>query len=282
MYPGISTQIFGEKPLEAGHLRMIRDAGFDAAEIYGVPPHFDCFDTENIKNIAGSFRQAGLVPAAVHAPYMEPPERTLKGKALSLSLGNASRRARALSIVRAAIEAAKVVGSKTVVVHFGFFGDVARGEVLSNIISSLILLEEDLKGSGISIAFENVATPISVCSYMLYLLDKYDFRSMGICVDIAHANLNEDPSYAIESCRKKLIHIHASDNLGAMDEHLYPTEGSVRWPRVMAALKKIRYDGCFTFEPRKDADPVDILSRCRQLYDILLSMPDEEENHDPS
>ena len=101
---------------------------------------------------------------------------------------------------------------------------------------------------------------------------------MGICLDIAHANLNEDPPFAIEYCKERLLHVHISDNHGTADEHLYPFEGTVKWNNVISALRKIDYSGCLNFEPRNEMEPLDSLKRCKSIFDLFMEMPFEDDN----
>ncbi len=275
LYPGISTQIFRGEKLTAEHVKAIAASDFAAAEIYGMSPHFDCSDETLVRNAAGWFADEGIRVASVHAPIAEMMSGTRPRRGISISLGNSKRRARTLDSIFRTVDAANTLGAKIVVVHFGMFGDFLKGEVLSNIVSSLILIDDRIKGSGVAIAFENVATQISMAGYMTYLLEQYAFNRMGVCLDIGHANINEEPSFAVESCARKLIHIHASDNNGTADDHLYPLEGGIKWKLVMKNLRRIDYDGCFVFEPRKDASYREILEHCRVTYDLLLELREE-------
>lgn len=276
MYPGISTQVFWGEQLEGGHVAAVAAAGFGAAEIYGMPQHFDCSDEALVRRAAGWFDSEGVAAAAVHAPIAEMMDGQRPRRGISISLGNSKRRSRALDSIFCSVDAAAALGAGIVVVHFGLFGDFLKGEVLSNIVSSLILIEDRIKGSGVRIAFENVATPLSMSGYMTYLLDQYAFKNMGVCLDIGHANINEEPSFAIENCAGRLLHVHASDNNGTSDDHLYPLEGGIKWELVMRNLRRIDYDGCFVFEPRKDAPHNEILKHCRATYDILTDLADTD------
>lgn len=270
--PAISSQVFGRGSLGEKQVWMTREFGFSALEIYGVPPHFDCGNLDQVHEVAAALRKHEVTPAALHSSYKMTMEGETKAKSVSLSFGNPKKRLYSLDIIYQAVEAAEIIGAKTVIVHFGVFGDKVKGDVLSNIISALILIEEYISGKDVRIAFENVATPVSMSGYISYTLTKYDFKSMGVCLDLGHANINEDSALAVENCGDKLFHIHASDNTGVNDSHLLPTEGKVDWTRVMNALSKANYEGYFVFETRSRMQPDELLPKCLEIYDKLLGM----------
>lgn len=270
--PAISSQAFGRGPLGERQIWMVRECGFSALEVYGVSPHFDCGNMDQVHTVAAALKKYNVAPAALHSSYKMIMEGDGKAKSVSLSFGNPKKRLYSLEIIHQAIEAAEIIGAKNVIVHFGVFGDKVKGDVLSNIISALILLEEFISGRDVEIAFENVATPVSMSGYISYTLKKFDFKSMGICLDIGHANINEDSALAIENCGDRLMHIHASDNTGVNDAHLLPMEGKVDWGRVMNALKKADYDGYFVFETRSREQPDILLPKCINIFSNLMEL----------
>lgn len=274
--PAISTQTFGNTALTEKHIWMAREYGFKAVEIYGVPPHFDASHKDNVHKISAAIKKYELQPAALHSSYKITMKNPADDKPLSLSFGNPQKRGHSLDAIKYAIDAAADIGTKIVVVHFGVFGDKARGDVLSNIISALILIEQHLEGTDVRIAFENVATPLSMSGYISYALEKFAFKNMGVCIDIGHANINEDSATAIENAGKRLLHIHASDNAGSSDSHLLPLEGKVDWKRVMTALKNANYNGYFVFEPRARTQPEELFPKCLEIFSNLMKLAGDE------
>lgn len=92
------------------------------------------------------------------------------------------------------------------------------------------------------------------------LIDKLNAAAgkevFGLCMDVGHMQLmaKDIRAYApILGDRIKCLHIH--DNDAHADRHLAPFTGTTNWKNVCAALKRIGYQGDFSFEcvnqPRK-------------------------------
>lgn len=86
------------------------------------------------------------------------------------------------------------------------------------------------------------------------LVDKLheEYDNVGICWDFGHANLvyaDQVPCLEYLGRRIKVTHVH--DNSGSMDEHRVPYIGNVNWEAVMPALKRIGYEGDFSFEVKR-------------------------------
>ncbi len=85
-------------------------------------------------------------------------------------------------------------------------------------------------------------------------------RNFGICLDTGHANLHRkhDPfllEHFLEEFSDDLLHIHVSDNLGELDEHICPGAGNIDWPVVMSHLTRLQLKGQLIFE-MKISNPI--------------------------
>ncbi len=118
------------------------------------------------------------------------------------------------------------------------------------------------KSCGVKIATENMwnrdpvtqkltvaacATPKSFCDHIDVVNDP-DFVA---CLDVGHAELEGMGTSAAEMIlalghRLQALHLHDNDHIS--DLHLRPFDGSVHFPSVVDALKKIGYRGWFTME----------------------------------
>ncbi len=70
-------------------------------------------------------------------------------------------------------------------------------------------------------------------------------------LDVGHANImqNENQTRAFfKEFGKKIVHLHASDNNGAEDEHLPIGCGNIDWHEIAGILKKNRYNRTVTME----------------------------------
>jgi sugar phosphate isomerase/epimerase len=272
MYPGISTQVFGGRPLCAQHVRAIRESGFSAAEIYGMPPHFDLLDESKVAEAAVFFKGEGVRVSAVHAPYKAQDPVTGRMRRVSPASDDPDVMALTEAHVSAALRAAEIFDAPTVVFHCGAYGDRMSGSTVSNCISFFTMFETRLAGGAIKIALENIATKVSAPVYISYLINKFKLDHYGICLDVAHANIGSDPAKSVTQCGGRLLHVHVSDNFGKEDKHAIPFEGNINWFVVMSSLKEIGYEGCLNFEPRGPELPEVMLGKCRDVYDLLLKL----------
>jgi len=275
MIPGISSQIFHKEKLGADHARAIHEAGFAVAEAYAYPGHFELGDEPHTRQVRAAFDDHGVALASLHAPFFDNRQAGAERGRLSISNVNPRARSAALDAVRRCADTARILGARIIVIHFGDGGDKNTHAVIENLFSSVLHIEDILLGSGITAAYENIGTPTSLCGYISNMLDRYELRQAGVCLDLGHANINEDPSTAVERAGARLVHVHASDNSGHEDQHNPPFLGSIRWDRVMPALRISGYSGSFIFEPRFQPDPLKLLNQLRGIFDKLSDMAQE-------
>ncbi len=272
MYPGISTQVFGAQALSALHASAVREFGFKAAEIYGMPPHLDLLDDKWIAYSADHFRDEGLRVSAVHVPYKGGNGQGGRARRLSVTSGDPEIIEATMKHALSGARAAHVFGAPLVILHCGAYGDKFDGAVVSNMVSFFISLDRALEGSNVRFAIENVATRVSDPGFLARLFDKYALSRFGVCLDIAHANIGGDPVKEIRNCGSGILHVHVSDNNGEKDEHAVPFDGNIDWKGVMLALRDVGYKGCMNFEPRGSEAPDVLMRRCREAYDRLDAM----------
>jgi sugar phosphate isomerase/epimerase len=97
----------------------------------------------------------------------------------------------------------------------------------------------------VKIAIENVPEP-----YPFLTKNIEDFKKfyeeldvdIGLVFDVGHANLNKQMDQFLTVFGDKIVHIHAHDNRGGIDEHLGVGQGSVDWKSFADGLKRINFD----------------------------------------
>ena len=272
MNPGVSTQIFHREKLGPKHARAISEAGFKFVEVYTYPGHFDTHDISHAQAVRRAFNDHGVAISSLHAPFFDNRKNVPDRGRLSISHLNPRVRAAAVDSIRICMQTAHILDAHVIVSHFGDGGDKNTHAVIENLFSSIIRIEDILLHSDISVAYENIGTPTSLCGYIAYMLERYEIRNAGVCLDIGHANINEDPAMSVERADRHLIHVHASDNSGREDQHNPPFLGTVRWGRVMRALYLSGYSGGFIFEPRFQPDPIKLLNHLMQIHLRLQEM----------
>ena len=104
---------------------------------------------------------------------------------------------------------------------------------------------------GVEIAIENTPEPFpslmkSVGDFLRFYEDLGD--DIGMVLDVAHANLNNQIQDFIKQFSKKIVHMHVSDNYGANDLHLGIGYGSIDWASVAKMVKDAEYGNLIMIE----------------------------------
>lgn len=249
----ISTQMFSFRPLSAKHLEMFVEYGFERIELWAMRPHVDYLNPSYMRNLAGVVKKLGIRIVSFHAPFFWAYE---KDSILGLSLGdpNPTWRRRFLDELKSIADMMEIFGAEALVVHG--LGDSETREDPDHakqlMRESVQELADYLEPLGVRIVVENILTHHSRTISLRRHLEMVHHEAAGICLDIGHANINENPEKAVENCGGRLFHLHFSDNHGIEDEHLAPYEGNINWTRVCQALKKSKNLRYATLEMRFD------------------------------
>ena len=160
-------------------------------------------------------------------------------------------------VVRA-IEASAILGVENIIVHSIPVPPNTDYEAYN--LSYYKSLEPYCEKYGVHIAVENLFRYNANCRSYLGMLhtpqllcdfiQKLDSPWFVACLDVGHAAITgmepEDYIAGMKGGLLKALHIQDTDYLG--DTHTLPYLGRLNWDAVMSELKKINYDGDFTFE----------------------------------
>jgi sugar phosphate isomerase/epimerase len=118
-------------------------------------------------------------------------------------------------------------------------------------LQSVRALLKVARREGVEIAIENTPEPFP--SLMKSVDDFYRFYEeldddIGMVLDVAHANLNNQIQDFIEQFSKKIIHIHVSDNNGESDMHLGIGHGNIDWITFAKQVKEVDYGNLLMIE----------------------------------
>ena len=152
-------------------------------------------------------------------------------------------------------------GSKTALSHIYPGKDWQQ-----NLISVRSLLRV-ARREGVEIAIENTPEPFpslmkSVNDFLRFY-DELD-DNIGMVLDVAHANLNNQIQDFIKQFSKKIVHIHVSDNYGANDVHLGIGYGNIDWENVAKTVKDAEYGNLIVLESTEHVD--ESLQFLRKLF----------------
>ncbi len=104
---------------------------------------------------------------------------------------------------------------------------------------------------GVNVAIENTPEPFP--SLMKSANDFHRFYDdfdddIGIVIDVAHANLNNQIQDFLKQFSKKFAHMHVSDNDGTSDLHLGIGYGNIEWKNVAKMVKDADYGNLIMIE----------------------------------
>jgi sugar phosphate isomerase/epimerase len=136
-------------------------------------------------------------------------------------------------------------GSKTALSH------IYPGKDWQQNLDSVRTLLKIARREGVEIAIENVPEP-----FPFLMKNVEDFQrfceeldeDIGIVLDIAHANLNNQIQDFMKHFPERIVHMHVSDNNGANDLHRGIGYGSIDWERVAKTIKEADYRDLIVLE----------------------------------
>jgi sugar phosphate isomerase/epimerase len=116
-------------------------------------------------------------------------------------------------------------------------------------LESVRLLSKFASEHSVKTAIENVMEPFvlkSVAEFKRFYAELNE--EVGLALDTGHANLNGEVDAFLTELSDKLVHVHAQDNLGRVDQHLGIGYGNINWQSFADLLKKTSFDGIVILE----------------------------------
>lgn len=275
---GISTHLYHQERLTAGHLRELAEFGFTEVELFASAGHFDYHNPAAHADLAAWLRDAGLTLHSVHAPIVEYVRGTDWGPPLSMASADETSRARAVSETLATLDIARTVSFPYLVTHLGV-PDAGGEEALNSRAGAERSLREvarAARGLGVRVALEIIPNVLSTPEALVRWVEDGEEEAdhgFGICLDTGHAFLQGDLPDAIDVVSGELITTHVHDNHGALDDHLVPFEGRIDWPTAVMTMQKVGYEGVYLLELANTSTPREVLQKTvdarRRLAEIV-------------
>lgn len=274
MLISLSTHLFIFRELDEAVASMYRRHGFANAEIWAMPPHFPYRDEAAAARIVGLLGRNGVAVASLHAPLYPDVRSYRKDRWYSLCSRDDAHRRESVDATADAGRWLSRNGGGILVLHTSFPAESWYPHRWAAFLSSVAELLELVPGN-VRFAVENTPLASGAIDVVLDIVHRHPRERVGVCLDLGHANIQENALNALRTAADRLIHIHAHDNHGVEDDHLVFGHGSIRWDAVFAALREIRFDGAFTVElsdPARGQDPISggveaMLAECRAALD---------------
>jgi sugar phosphate isomerase/epimerase len=196
-------------------------------------------------------RECGVEFTQSHAPDFNVADPQLEG------------RSAAEELVRRAIVVSGRLGVRWMAMHAGTAWDANRFLALSKSrnIDWFGPIAEFAAGHGVGIAIENMQERLAEgrmkprrrytagIEEQCDLIDSLAMDNVGAVWDFGHANITGyDQVQCLEFLGARLKALHVHDNNGLYDDHTLPFLGSIDWPPIMVALRRLGYTGDFSFE----------------------------------
>lgn len=234
--------------------------GFDYLELAMDPPmaHYSVLAANRPEIVdALSARGMGLV---CHLPTF-----------LSTADLTESLRLASIDEMHRSMEEAAELGAKKVVLHPSMAGGMG-GFVLETVnryaLHFLSGMVEAANAHGLTICLENMfpRNRIGVDIEDFEVIFTH-FPSLKMTLDTGHANIEDRRGKRLKGLvdrfGDRIDHLHFSDNLGRMDDHLAVGQGTVNFSGLVQRLRTIGYDGTITLEVFDPNRAMLILSRER-------------------
>jgi len=248
---GFSTHFYVHERLDTIHIDEIKSLGYEEIELWGMPPVLDLTDKERIKRVKEYLEEKGIRVISFHGPLYKRTADPASREWLYLSSSKENKRKEAVEKNIEIIRLIEDFKASILVLHIDLEEGADTRQAINNFRKSLEELIGETSKKGIRIAIENTHEH-TVSGKLRELISTYPERDVGICLDIGHANIFEDPSDAIKIAGERLIHTHLHDNDGNSDLHLWVGRGDIDWKSVTKAASEINYQGVLMLELRKE------------------------------
>lgn len=252
---GLSSQLFYPHKLGTAHLDALAESGVQVIELFAARHHVDYTDRRQTRELAAWFRDRALAPT-LHAPLSFDEQFSRHAPAtLNLVALEKPRRLEAMEEIKRALELAETIPATGCVLHLGLSSsDEWSDYTLEHALTAIEHLTAFAAPLGVRLLLENLPNPIATPAHLLEILRAGHFDRCGLCLDVAHVHLSEEPiAEVIELLRPRIAELHLSDNDGrtgtGKDAHLWPASGSERpaglargtidWFNLYAALDSL-------------------------------------------
>jgi sugar phosphate isomerase/epimerase len=238
MLKAISTHLHVRERLHSGILERLAEGGVAAIELYALRAHFDYTNPQQVREAASFFRShEGVALRSMHAPIMADGELSFDAPLLNIAGRDRKDRIEAMDEIKRAIEVAEVIPFPFLVLHIGGFETHFDEHTFEGALTSIEHLRAFARPLGISLLLETIPNDFSTPENLMKLIQTLHYDDIGICLDLGHVHLTVGVEAAFDTLKPLIRSVHVHDNHGVKDEHLWPGEGTIDFPRTMELLR---------------------------------------------
>src|SRR5215213_6214774 len=246
-------------------IRMTKEIGFDAIDIFADPLDIDVWERKRIKDECG---RAGLPIVSVACV------------AVGLVDFNPSVQRFHVGRVKAYLDLAYEFEARNVLLVLGEYiwqrEVIPPAEQWATGLANVRILGEYARDLGLEIALELEPFHLSLLNdvdSMARFLDELDHPAVKANVDISHLVLAHQPASSLERLRGRVAHVHISDCDGKVHGDLPPGRGVVDFPPYLRALQGLGIDDAtVSIELEYSPEPDKIVDWVREAYESTASL----------
>jgi sugar phosphate isomerase/epimerase len=236
----LSTQLFLNQRLHPGLLDLASRAGAQAVEIFAARQHFDYTSREHVTELAHWFQSNPIPPWSMHAPLFPDREMGRAGApAVNVLHPEKSRRIDAMDEIKRALETAEYIPYRNLILHLGERDDGWSPRTIEHAQTALEHLGAFAHPLGVRLLVENLTSEPTTPEHLVEILAMGHFDHAAVCLDLGHAHLTVGVGQAIRTLGNRIVSVHAHDNRGLKDEHLWPGDGTIDWEPAIEGLKAL-------------------------------------------
>ena len=268
----LSTHLFLHQRLHTGLLELAAQSGAQAVELFAARQHFDYRSREQVAELAAFFRSNPLTAWSMHAPLYPDREMGRSGApAVNLLHAEKIRRIAAMDEIKRALETAEQIPFHNLVVHLGERHDEWSQHVVDHAITALEHLGAFARPLGVRPLVENLLSEPTTPEHQMEILETGHLEQIGVCLDLGHAHLTVGVPAAIATLSARIVQVHAHDNHGLKDEHLFPGDGTIDWSAASEALNALPSPPAVVLElsSKLPGEPAALPERIRRAFELL-------------
>jgi sugar phosphate isomerase/epimerase len=268
----LSTHLWMNQRLHPGLLELAGQSGAQAVELFAARQHFDYTSREHIAGLAAWFRSNPLEAWSMHAPLYPDREMGRSGApSVNLLHPEKARRIAAMDEIKRALESAEQIPFRNLVVHLGERNDEWSPRTIEYALTALEHLGAFARPLGVNPLVENLTGDPTTPEHLMEILAIGHLDSIGACLDLGHAHMTVGIPQAIGTFGARIVQVHAHDNHGLKDEHLWPGEGNIDWPATAAALNALTAPPAVVLEltSKLPGEPATLPARIQKAFELL-------------